>query len=88
MADDQILVPVNKGALGTQKLHEELQEQISKENKINESRGTFEFGQSFKPFDKVMVLKNDYKKDVFNSDAGFIEKINYEKRFLEIQFGQ
>jgi exodeoxyribonuclease V alpha subunit len=33
-----------------------------------------------------MVIKNDYKKDIFNGDIGFIEDIDHEGQFIDILF--
>lgn len=87
----QILVPLNRGELGTQQLNEELQQHISVEltdqsvsDEGLESVGGF--GQAFKKGDKVMVVKNDYAKDVFNGDIGFIYRIDQYNQFVEVQF--
>jgi exodeoxyribonuclease V alpha subunit len=89
----QILVPLNRGALGTQQLNEELQHQISveisdqpaSEDGIESVGG---FGQAFKRGDKVMVVKNDYSKEVFNGDIGFIYRIDQSMQCLEVQFDE
>ncbi len=90
----QILVPINRGPLGTQQLNEELQQLIRidlqdpeaspvTDDDAPESLGGF--GQSFKVGDKVMVVKNDYGKDVFNGDIGFIDRIDHGSQCLYLQ---
>lgn len=87
----QILAPLNRGDLGTQQLNEELQQYITVElgdkvasEEALESVGGF--GQAFKKGDKVMVSKNDYAKEVFNGDIGFIYRIDHYGQFVEVQF--
>jgi exodeoxyribonuclease V alpha subunit len=86
----QILVPMNRGPLGTQQLNEELQQMIKVELGDSEADQGLQnlggFGQSFQPGDKVMVLKNDYQKEIFNGDIGFIDRIDREKQCLYVQF--
>lgn len=97
-AQMQILVPLNRGALGTQQMNETLQTYIES-RKLFQNRtgpsvrrpessgwGLGETAQSFKEGDKVMVVKNDYQKDVFNGDIGFIRKINHSFQTVEIDF--
>ncbi len=81
----QILVPMNKGVLGTQSLNEELQK-LSRANSSPSTESLFGFTQNFKINDKVMVVKNDYRKDVFNGDIGFISGIHHSAQTLNVQF--
>lgn len=83
--DFQILVPLNRGALGAQELNEDLQKRLGSGGRSF----SFETGESvlqFKVGDKVMVTKNDYHKEVFNGDIGFVTRINPEEGFLEAEF--
>lgn len=79
----QILVPMNSGALGTQKLNQDLQKTFTKEDPASGIAG---FEQNFSIGDKVMVIKNDYKKNLFNGDIGFIRYIDHALQFLDIEF--
>ena len=81
--DFQILVPLNQGPLGTQQLNETLQKTINLRRIENT---TVDFGQDLRLGDKVMVIKNDYKKEVFNGDIGFIDRMDYVEQFMEVQF--
>lgn len=64
----QVLSPMRKGPLGTEGLNELLQEQLNP--RADRSRGgTFFAG------DKVMQLRNDYEKDVFNGDLGRVVRV-------------
>jgi exodeoxyribonuclease V alpha subunit len=68
----QVLVPMHRGDLGTAALNAALQE------RLNPSRGERELQRgerAFRAGDKVMQLKNDYDKGVFNGDIGVIATI-------------
>jgi len=67
VSDIQILCPMHKGSLGTQRLNQLLQSSLNPAQ-ANKTR--------FKLNDKVIQLKNNYDKDVFNGDIGFIKSIN------------
>jgi exodeoxyribonuclease V alpha subunit len=84
----QILVPLNQGTLSAQSLNEEIQKKIlhHRNYSVNNSPSVADYGYDFRIGDKVMVIKNDYKKDVFNGDIGFIEQMNYDLQYLEINF--
>ncbi|MES3038686.1 MAG: AAA family ATPase [Bdellovibrionota bacterium] len=88
----QILVPMNRGPLGTQQLNQELQEYLtlnSTEFPSNQrSESLIGFDQTFKTGDKVMVIKNDYKKDIFNGDIGFIHNIDHYEQYIDIHFDE
>ena len=80
----QVLVPQNGGELGTIKLNEELQKIFTKTD--SDSLSLSGLGQKFRTGDKVMVIKNDYIKNVFNGDIGIIKKIHHEEQFIEVTF--
>jgi len=74
----QVLTPMHRGEAGTINLNQQLQKVL------NHSRGGIKAGgNTFKPNDKVMHLKNNYEKDVFNGDIGIVhEVIKSEGRVL------
>ena len=74
----QVLTPMHRGEAGTINLNQQLQ------RVLNHSKGGIEAGGiMFKPNDKVMHLKNNYEKDVFNGDIGIVhEVIKSESRVL------
>ena len=41
----------------------------------NHSKGIEKYGQTYALNDKVMQIVNNYNKDVYNGDIGFIEEI-------------
>ena len=67
--------------VGVNNLNIKIQETINK-NKINIFRGSVEY----KIGDKVIQLKNNYEKDVYNGDIGFIKNINFDLKELYIDF--
>jgi exodeoxyribonuclease V alpha subunit len=77
----QVLTPMHRGILGDLNLNFELQKVLNPEpNGIT-------FGSTaFRLHDKVMQISNNYEKDVFNGDIGWISKINQEERGLVVDF--
>lgn len=88
----QILVPMNRGALGTKQLNDEIQQYIASRslgaNMYEDVESVSGFGQNFKRGDKVMAIKNDYLKDVFNGDIGFVRNIDHDQQGIDVQFGE
>lgn len=77
------LVPMNKGIVGTQNLNIQLQSVL---NPPTEGPQVSNFGYTFKIGDRVMQIKNNYEKLVFNGDIGNIENINTEDKKLFIKY--
>jgi exodeoxyribonuclease V alpha subunit len=82
LRDIQVLTPMNRGGIGTHALNSSLQQALNAASEPKISR----FGTTFAPGDKVMQMVNNYDKDVFNGDTGFIESINLEDTSLLINF--
>jgi len=80
--DIQVLCPMQKGHCGTRFLNNELQT-ILNPNHIN---GIEKYGQKYAVNDKVMQLENNYDKEVFNGDIGYITKIDIENQEVSINF--
>jgi len=75
-ADDiQLLSPMHKGILGTENLNKELQELVNPE-------GQPVRGNKFRVGDRVMQLRNNYDKDVYNGDIGRI--VSYDSEWGEM----
>jgi exodeoxyribonuclease V alpha subunit len=74
----QVLTPMHRGEAGTINLNQQLQ------RVLNDSKDGIDAGGIvFKRNDKVMHLKNNYEKDVFNGDIGIVhEVIKSESRVL------
>jgi exodeoxyribonuclease V alpha subunit len=77
----QVLTPMHKGTIGVANLNIELQKRLNpgEPDVIHGAR-------SFRTGDKVMQVINNYEKDVFNGDIGWISKINPEEREVTIDF--
>lgn len=79
--DIQVLTPVHKGEAGTVSLNRRLQEAI------NPGSEGIEYGSFiFRPGDRVMHLKNDYSRKVFNGDTGNITRIDPVRQLLRVDY--
>jgi exodeoxyribonuclease V alpha subunit len=81
ISDIQVLCPMLRSENGSINLNSVLQSALNK-NKIFLSRGS----NTFKLGDKVMQIRNNYDKNVFNGDIGIIIDINSEEDILVINF--
>ena len=79
--DIQVISPMNKGIIGSENLNEKLQEAINPS-----SFGIIRGAKKLKLRDKVMQLRNNYEKGVFNGDIGKIVKIDQENQEVFIVF--
>lgn len=80
--DIQILTPISKGNCGTIFLNELLQKHMN-----SSSKATFTYnGKTFNTDDKVMQSVNNYDKNVFNGDIGFITVINQEEKTFSVNY--
>ncbi|MEE9418237.1 MAG: ATP-dependent RecD-like DNA helicase, partial [Desulfatiglandaceae bacterium] len=77
----QVLTPMHKGIVGAGNLNIELQKALNPEK-----QGLIRGNRVLLVNDKVMQIKNNYDKDVFNGDMGRIEKINPETQEVVISF--
>ena len=75
----QVLTPMNRGAMGTQRLNEALQEALNP-NGQTIARGS----RLFRLGDKVMQIRNNYDKEVFNGDIGYISHVDPENQEVVI----
>jgi len=71
----QVLAPMHKGTIGVTNLNIELQKRLNP-GPSGITRGAW----NFRLGDKVMQVINNYDKDVFNGDIGWISKIDPEER--------
>jgi exodeoxyribonuclease V alpha subunit len=79
--DIQVLTPMHKGVVGTIHLNQVLQKQLQPEGPAIEYGGV-----AFKPGDKVMHMRNNYHKEVFNGDIGIVAGIDNRKKRLVVNF--
>ena len=77
----QVLTPMQRGVVGSANLNLILQEALNP-TKEGLSRG----GYNFRKGDRVMQIRNNYDKEVFNGDLGYIESVNQEDRTLMVNF--
>ena len=77
----QVLSPMKKGPLGTVALNEMLQHALNPCG-ISLTRN----GTEYRLHDKVMQIKNNYDKGVFNGDIGYIDSVDTEDGKLSIQY--
>jgi exodeoxyribonuclease V alpha subunit len=82
--DVQVLCPMTRGAVGTRNFNQVLQQLINppSPDKLEVSRG----GMTFRVGDRVIQLKNDYDREVFNGDLGMVAAIDAIAQELIIQF--
>jgi len=79
--DIQVLTPMHKGIVGAENLNVELQKALNPA-KDSVTRG----GRNFRVNDKVMQIKNNYERGIFNGDIGRITKIDTEIQEVIITF--
>lgn len=77
----QVLTPMQRSVVGAANLNMMLQQALNT-NEQGLTRG----GYTYKLGDRVMQIRNNYDKNVFNGDIGFVEKVNLEDRTLIINF--
>jgi len=76
LKDVQVLSPMHRFLCGVENLNLMLQEQLNPKKNQDELKYS---SQTFRVSDKVMHIRNNYQKNVFNGDIGFIQDINNEK---------
>lgn len=77
----QVLTPMHKGLAGTLNLNNVLQKRLNPNKIIIET-----MGNTFKLGDKIMHLKNNYQKEVFNGDIGMICDIDKKAQMLSVNY--
>jgi len=95
-SDVQVLTPMQRSVVGAANLNFALQEALnSPEHDIFiRGRGKVTMpkeclrrsGYAYRTDDKVMQIKNNYDKEVFNGDIGIIESVNETDRTLKVNF--
>jgi len=80
-----VLTPMNRGNAGTIAINHFLQSLINPT--MTPENHVMRMGSAFKINDRVMQIKNNYDKNVFNGDIGTIISINHEEKELSIMFG-
>ena len=80
--DIQVLCPMNRGGVGARSLNIELQAALNPAGERKVER----FGWTFAPGDKVMQIENDYEKEVYNGDIGYIDDVDPDQGELTASF--
>ena len=81
LQDVQILTPMRRNALGTENLNARIQAELNPDGPALIRGGT-----TFREGDRVMQLRNNYDKDVYNGDIGFIKSVDRSARSLVVTF--
>ena len=77
----QVISPMYRGLVGVDNLNKELQQ------RLNPNQQGLKFGNRLiKVQDKVMQVRNNYDKDVFNGDIGIVSHIDKQKYRVEVDF--
>ncbi len=79
--DIQVLTPMQRGAVGAANLNQVLQAALNAD-----AAGLRRGGTDYRLHDKVMQIRNNYDKEVFNGDIGTVCRVNTEDRELTVSF--
>ncbi len=79
--DVQILAPMHKGVAGVGNLNAQLQASLN-----GQAKGLRAAGGEFRPGDKIIQLRNNYDKHLFNGDIGTVKTVSPEAGKLEAEF--
>ncbi|MBR0184494.1 MAG: AAA family ATPase, partial [Synergistaceae bacterium] len=81
--DIQVLTPMRRGSVGSANLNQRLQAAINPEGPSLKRAGI-----DYRIGDKVMQIRNNYVKAVFNGDIGFVSAVNTEDNELTVDFDE
>ena len=79
-----VLTPMNRGSAGTQLINHQLQAFLNPQAPAQ----VMVNGIAYRVGDRVMQIRNNYDKFVFNGDCGYIESINNDDRQLQVNVGR
>lgn len=80
--DIQVLSPMHRGPIGVQRLNQEFQKVLNPHGqKVTQGSHPLRVG------DKVMQLRNNYEREVFNGDIGRVETLNTGEKWIGVRFG-
>ncbi len=92
MREIQVLTPMRKNQLGCENLNGILQEALNPGG-----QSVKRFGRQYREGDRVLQIRNNYDKDVFNGDIGIVERlemedqrvvVNYDGRLVEYELAE
>ncbi len=78
----QVLCPMNRGVTGARGLNDALQQALNRPTEASVDK----FGYRFGVGDKVMQTENNYDRDVFNGDIGFVTAVDPDEQELTATF--
>lgn len=79
--DVQVLTPMHRGPVGSMALNDALQAMLNPDGpSLVRGLRTFRLG------DKVMQLRNDYEREVWNGDVGLVSHVDVEESTLSVRF--
>ena len=81
MRDVQVLCPMNRGDVGVHRLNDRLREAL---NPVGTE--VTRFGRTFRVGDRVLQTVNNYDKDVFNGDLGWVTGVDHAAGRITVSF--
>jgi exodeoxyribonuclease V alpha subunit len=84
LSEIQVLAPIYRGPAGVMALNERLQEKLNPAARDKPERRLY--GITYRVGDKVMQTRNNYDKDIYNGDIGFIRRIDLIEQNLHVDF--
>lgn len=81
LQDVQVLTPMRRNLLGAENLNAAIQKRLN-----GSGPGVVRGGMEFRAGDRVMQLRNNYDKDVYNGDVGFVQSVEPAERTLVVLF--
>ena len=81
MRDVQVLCPMNRGDVGVHRLNDRLREAL---NPVGTE--VTRFGRTFRVGDRVLQTVNNYDKDVFNGDLGWVTGVDHAVGRITVSF--
>jgi exodeoxyribonuclease V alpha subunit len=81
VSDIQVLTPMHRGVVGASNLNAELQKHLN-----SSTDELVRGGRVFRTGDKVMQVRNNYDKDIYNGDIGRVTSINREDQEISVDF--
>ena len=83
MRDVQVLTPMHKGLCGSENLNRELQATLNPSGPVIQR-----FGRTYRVGDRVMQVRNNYDKDVFNGDLGRVKRIDLIEQHVIVEIDE
>lgn len=84
-SDAMLLSPMNRGNAGTFQLNHAVQQLV---NPATDGPALAVGGYTFRVGDRVMQIRNNYDKNIFNGDIGGVESVDQAERKLTVLFGK